>query len=205
MKQSIHPSIHPFIDRAARGKGTSPDIKTRLTESPTGRQRRGVPPSRKRVSHDATYDKKTDIQSLKDRILFSDMSRLIVFATVVLAVLSSLSFVHGTAESVTGQSEGRAAETCTTSADCGGNKVCSPAIGVCLDNVSSDVGDGVQPRGDSGAIGSDGGVTDVTDDNDDNDAREVDVDDGKVTVGSGGYRMVFNGAVVVGCVAMAIL
>ena len=133
------------------------------------------------------------------------MSRLIVFATVVLAVLSSLSFVHGTAESVTGQSEGRAAETCTTSADCGGNKVCSPAIGVCLDNVSSDVGDGVQPRGDSGAIGSDGGVTDVTDDNDDNDAREVDVDDGKVTVGSGGYRMVFNGAVVVGCVAMAIL
>ncbi len=117
------------------------------------------------------------------------MSRYIVVGAFLLAILALLNVVDGAAESVTGQSEGRAGtEPCATNDDCDGSNVCSLALGMCLENVKSDVTDGVQSRG---------GVED-----DINDGVEVDVDDEKVTL-SGGWRVgVVHGAVVFGAVAM---
>ncbi len=119
------------------------------------------------------------------------MNRLTAFAAALLALLSVLSGAHGTAESVSSQLEARDADKCATNDDCSGGRVCSSAQGVCLENVKSDVTDGVSARGDVG--------DDQNDQNDKDDANDL-----KVTIGSGGHRVAgFNGAVMAGGVLLA--
>lgn len=119
------------------------------------------------------------------------MNRLTAFAAALLALLSVLSGAHGTAESVSGQLEARDADNCATNDDCSGGRVCSSAQGVCLENVKSEVTDGVSARGDVG--------DDQNDQNDKDDANDL-----KLTIGSGGHRVAgFNGAVMAGGVLLA--
>jgi hypothetical protein len=130
------------------------------------------------------------------------MNRLTAFAAALLALLSVLSGAHGAAESVTGQLEARDADNCATNDDCSGGRVCSSAQGVCLENVKSDVTDGVSARGDVGDVGD--AFDDQNDQNDQND--KDDANDLKLTIGSGGHRVAgFNGAVMAGGVLLAFL
>jgi hypothetical protein len=130
------------------------------------------------------------------------MNRLTAFAAALLALLSVLSGAHGAAESVTGQLEARDANNCATNDDCSGGRVCSSAQGVCLENVKSDVTDGVSARGDVGDVGD--AFDDQNDQNDQND--KDDANDLKLTIGSGGHRVAgFNGAVMAGGVLLAFL
>jgi hypothetical protein len=128
------------------------------------------------------------------------MNRLTAFAAALLALLSVLSGAHGAAESVTGQLEARDANNCATNDDCSGGRVCSSAQGVCLENVKSDVTDGVSARGDVGDVGD--AFDDQNDQNDKDD--KDDANDLKLTIGSGGHRVAgFNGAVMAGGVLLA--
>ena len=128
------------------------------------------------------------------------MNRLTAFAAALLALFSVLSGAHGAAESVTGQLEARDADNCATNDDCSGGRVCSSAQGVCLENVKSDVTDGVSARGDVGDVGD--AFDDQNDQNDQND--KDDANDLKLTIGSGGHRVAgFNGAVMAGGVLLA--
>ena len=128
------------------------------------------------------------------------MNRLTAFAAALLALLSVLSGAHGTAESVSGQLEARDADNCATNDDCSGGRVCSSAQGVCLENVKSDVTDGVSARGD---VGDDHDDHDHDDDDHDHNDKD-DANDLKVTIGSGGHRVAgFNGAVMAGGVLLA--
>ena len=128
------------------------------------------------------------------------MNRLTAFAAALLALLSVLSGAHGAAESVTGQLEARDADNCATNDDCSGGRVCSSAQGVCLENVKSDVTDGVSARGDVGDVGD--AFDDQNDQNDKDD--KDDANDLKLTIGSGGHRVAgFNGAVMAGGVLLA--
>ncbi len=126
------------------------------------------------------------------------MNRLTAFAAALLALLSVLSGAHGTAESVSSQLEARDADKCATNDDCSGGRVCSSAQGVCLENVKSDVTDGVSARGDD-HDDHDDHDHDHNDDHSDDDANDL-----KVTIGSGGHRVAgFNGAVMAGGVLLA--
>lgn len=78
--------------------------------------------------------------------------------------------------------------------------MCSSAQGVCLENVKSDVTDGVSARGD---VGDDHDDHDHDDDDHDHNDKD-DANDLKVTIGSGGHRVAgFNGAVMAGGVLLA--
>ena len=126
------------------------------------------------------------------------MNRLTAFAAALLALLLVLSGAHGTAESVSSQLEARDADKCATNDDCSGGRVCSSAQGVCLENVKSDVTDGVSARGDY-HDDHDDHDHDHNDDHSDDDANDL-----KVTIGSGGHRVAgFNGAVMAGGVLLA--
>ena len=128
------------------------------------------------------------------------MNRLTAFAAALLALLSVLSGAHGTAESVSSQLEARDADKCATNDDCSGGRGCSSAQGVCLENVKSDVTDGVSARGD---VGDDHDDHDHDDDDHDHNDKD-DANDLKVTIGSGGHRVAgFNGAVMAGGVLLA--
>lgn len=86
--------------------------------------------------------------------------------------------------------------------------MCSSAQGVCLENVKSDVTDGVSARGDVGDVGD--AFDDQNDQNDQNDENDQndkdDANDLKLTIGSGGHRVAgFNGAVMAGGVLLAFL